>query len=218
MNADPAGFAFAICGSGRGTGQIVLASCPGLRGTLPLAAHHDHHLQRDVATISRCGAQVLVSLLDSLELARLRLQALPAQLAARGVRWQHLPLDPRHTPNTNFEYAWRHVAADLAAIVRDGGRVAIHCLDGRSRSGMVAALVLVEMGCAPQDAINRVRAVRPGALDLGPQEAYVRAQRPGARSANILQLDLLEAVGAAPQQIRGPISQQAASHARRIAL
>jgi hypothetical protein len=65
---------------------------------------------------------------------------------------------------------------------------------------MVAALLLVELGCAPQDAINRVRAARPGALALPQQEDYIRSQTPASRSADILQLDLLEAVVVAPPQ------------------
>jgi hypothetical protein len=58
---------------------------------------------------------------------------------------------------------------------------------------MVAALLLVELGCAPQDAINRVRAARPGALDLIQQEGYVRAHKP-VRTADLYQLDLLDTI------------------------
>jgi hypothetical protein len=67
---------------------------------------------------------------------------------------------------------------------------------------MVAALLLVEMGCAPQDAINRVRAARPGSLELMHQEEYVRAQVPAPRSADIYQLDLLDAPGPTPVRRR----------------
>jgi ADP-ribosyl-[dinitrogen reductase] hydrolase len=197
MTGDPPAFALAICGGGRG--QIAIAACPGRSRALPLAAA-DRQLQRDTATIARWGAQVLVTLLDSLELARLRLQALPAELALHRVDWQHLPLDPRQTPNPSFEDSWRKVAAGLAGRVRDGGRVAIHCRDGRTRAGMVAALLLVELGCAPQDAINRVRAARPGAIELPQQEDYIRAQTPASRSADIFQMDLLESVAAGPAQ------------------
>jgi protein-tyrosine phosphatase len=94
-------------------------------------------------------------------------------------------------PNPSFEQSWRAISVPLASIVREGGRVAVHCRDGRTRAGMVAALLLVEVGCAPQDAINRVRAARPGALDGSRQEEYVRAQTP-PRSADLYQLELLE--------------------------
>jgi protein-tyrosine phosphatase len=206
MTDDAMGFALAICGCGRGRGQIALAACPGRSYALPPAAAGDRQLQRDTATIARWGAQVLVSLLDSLELARLRLQALPAQLALHRVEWQHLPLDSRHTPSPSFEYSWHRVAPSLATIVREGGRVAIHCRDGRTRAGMVAALLLVELGCAPQDAINRVRAARPGALALRQQEDYIRSHMPGPRSADILQLDLQESTLVAPAQAALPSS------------
>jgi ADP-ribosyl-[dinitrogen reductase] hydrolase len=167
----------------------------------------DRLLQRDTATIARWGAQALVTLLDSLEMARLRLQALPPLLGSHRIVWHHLPLDPRQAPNPSFEQSWRSLSQQLADLVRDGGRVAIHCRDGRTRTGMVAALLLVELGCAPQDAINRVRAARPGSLELTHQEDYVRAQVPAPRSADIYQLDLLDAAGAAPAH-RGSSDEQ----------
>jgi hypothetical protein len=60
---------------------------------------------------------------------------------------------------------------------------------------MVAALLLVELGCAPQDAINRVRAARPGALSYFAQEEYVRRQVRVAPPPEVFQLDLLETSG-----------------------
>ena len=43
---------------------------------------------------------------------------------------------------------------------------------------MVAARMLVEMGEKPADAIRRVRAARPGAIETSDQEKYVRDVRP----------------------------------------
>jgi ADP-ribosyl-[dinitrogen reductase] hydrolase len=193
MTGDPPGFALAICGCGRVRGQIAIAGCPG-RSTQPqLPSAADRLLQRDVATLARWGASAVVTLLDSLEMARLRLQPLPAMLTAQRIAWHHLPLDPRQAPNPSFEQSWGELSARLAIVVRDGGRVAVHCRDGRARAGMVAALLLVELGCAPQDAINRVRAARPGALDLIQQEGYVRAHKP-VRTADLYQLDLLDTI------------------------
>jgi protein-tyrosine phosphatase len=116
-------------------------------------------------------------------------------LAAQRIAWHHLPLDPRQAPNPSFEQGWSELSLRLATIVREGGRVVVHCRDGRARAGMVAALLLIELGSPPQDAINRVRAARPGTLDLSPQEAYVRAHRP-VRTADLYQLDLLEPIAA----------------------
>jgi protein-tyrosine phosphatase len=133
-------------------------------------------LERDVATIARWGAEVAVSLLDELELARLRVKTLPNLLAASRVAWHQVPLHHSQLRDPAFEHAWRAVAPQLIRILWRGGRIAVHCRDGKTRAGVVAARLLVEAGCAPQDAINRVRAARQGALDSIEQEEYVRAQ------------------------------------------
>ncbi len=43
---------------------------------------------------------------------------------------------------------------------------------------MIAGRLLVEFGAAPDDAIQAVRQARPGTIETGAQEAYIRRQRP----------------------------------------
>ena len=78
MNRDGPSFALAIVGTGRARGQIAICCCPGRAGGMPLPSQAARLLERDVATIARWGAEALVCLLDELELARLRVKALPA--------------------------------------------------------------------------------------------------------------------------------------------
>lgn len=176
MNGDGSSFALAIVGTGRARGQIAISCCPGRACATPLPSYATRLLERDVATIARWGAEAAVSLLDELELARLRVKALPALLTASNVAWYQVPLNPNPLPDPAFEHTWRALAPQLVRILWRGGRIAVHCRDGKSRAGVVAARLLVEAGCTPQDAINRVRAARQGALDSPEQEAYVRAQ------------------------------------------
>ena len=70
--------------------------------------------------------------------------------------------------------------------------MALHCRDGRDRTGMVAARLLVELGCHPSDAINRVRGARPGAIATAEQEAYVRRQVAVPEPYEGMQLGLLD--------------------------
>jgi protein-tyrosine phosphatase len=56
---------------------------------------------------------------------------------------------------------------------------------------MVAARLLVESGCPPQDAINRVRAARPGAIEHPGAERYVLSHVPQIRTDEEAQLSLL---------------------------
>jgi hypothetical protein len=48
---------------------------------------------------------------------------------------------------------------------------------------MIAAKLLVELGCPAQDALNRVRGARPGVLLHPDEEQFVRAQAPAAEAA-----------------------------------
>ncbi len=78
-----------------------------------------------------------------------------------------------HGPSDGVEHHYHRMAdADLlgadatevarlarlaADRVRDGRRVLVRCQAGLNRSSLVAALALVDLGLAPQDAIDRIR-------------------------------------------------------------
>jgi protein-tyrosine phosphatase len=147
---------------------------------------------RDVETLARWGTQALVTLLDDVELARLRLHALPGLLSAAGITWYCAPLAPERAPTPGFESVWSKIGPVLRDTLWQGGKVALHCRDGRDRTGMVAARLLVELGCHPLDAINRVRGARPGAIASAEQEAYVRRQQAVPEPYEGMQLALLE--------------------------
>ena len=165
MNIQDSGFALAVVGLGRTRGKVAMAGCPGRSGALPLLGHDPRSLQRDIGAIERWGAQVLVTLLDDSELAGLHLQELPKLLSAARIVWHYAPLNPKRLPDLGFEDTWTSLGRRLMDILRDGGKVAIHCQDGKTRVGMVTARLLIEAGCPPQDAVNRVRAARPGAIE-----------------------------------------------------
>ncbi len=185
-------FAVAIVGTGRGRGQIGMTGCPGRGATWMLPGSSERELERDVETLARWGTQALVTLLDDIELARLRLHSLPGLLASAGITWYRAPLAPKQVATTDFESVWSKVGPVLRDILWQGGKVALHCRDGRDRTGMVAARLLVELGCHPLDAINRVRNARQGAIASADQEKYVRRQRPVAEPYEGMQLALLE--------------------------
>jgi ADP-ribosyl-[dinitrogen reductase] hydrolase len=185
-------FAVAIVGTGRGRGQVGMTGCPGRGATWMLPGGSDRELERDVEILARWGAQALVTLLDDIELARLRLHSLPGLLSSAGITWYRAPLAPEQIATADFESVWSRVGPVLREILWQGGKVALQCQDGRDRAGMVAARLLVELGCQPLDAINRVRGARRGAIASAEQEEYVRRQRPAAESYQAMQPALPE--------------------------
>ena len=64
---------------------------------------------------------------------------------------------------------WPGLSAQLHEILDEGGAVLVHCHGGHGRAGMVALRLLVERGEAPEAALKRIRAVRPGAVQTDGQ-------------------------------------------------
>jgi atypical dual specificity phosphatase len=55
-----------------------------------------------------------------------------------------------------------------------GERVAVHCGAGLGRAGTMLAAYLVSQGCGAEEAMERVRAARPGSIETLEQEQAVR--------------------------------------------
>jgi ADP-ribosyl-[dinitrogen reductase] hydrolase len=168
-----------------------------------LASNSAWRLQRDVATLKYWGAQALVTLLEKPELALMRLGDLPAVAAAHHIAWYHIPLREGHIPDERFELLWQSVAPNLRRVLWCGGRVALHCGDGRTRTAMIAAKLLVELGCPAQDALNRVRGARPGVLSRREEEEFVRAQAPASEAAYRTHVSLVQPLTVGSAAARG---------------
>jgi len=77
------------------------------------------------------------------------------------VLYVYFPIFDEDLPNLSKLNA----VADLgAALIRSGQRVLSHCGMGFNRSALVAGLILMRLGVNGPDAVQRLRACRPGAL------------------------------------------------------
>ena len=88
--------------------------------------------------------------------------------------WFHLPIVDASIPDQGFEQELEIAGEEIRALLRGGRDVLVHCRGGLGRAGMIAARLLVELGMEPAEAIARVRAVRPGAIETPEQERFVR--------------------------------------------
>ena len=78
---------------------------------------------------------------------------------------------------------------------------------------MIAARLLVELGCNPADALNRVRAARPGSIATAEQEKYVHRQRAVPEPYEGMQLALLDEDQAARRAAaKGLVAATTAAH------
>ena len=158
-------------------GLIGITFCPGKRDAHAMTGPWERDLAIDLKAIRDWGAGTLVTLIEEHEFGMLGVQALPSLAAEAGLDWHHLPIKDVNVPDARFEAGWKEVGPRIASILKRGERLVVHCRGGLGRAGMVSALLLVEQGVPPEEAIRRVRAARPGAIETREQEQYVLKSR-----------------------------------------
>lgn len=145
-----------------GGGRIAISSIPGLGGDLA----------GDIARIGDWDPRVVVTMTTTAEMKAAGAATLGASLEVLGIAWLHLPVPDYHSLQGNGDAQWPAVSKQLHAVLADGGGVYIHCHGGRGRSGMIALRLLVELGEEPDAALERLRAVRTGAVETDDQFAW----------------------------------------------
>lgn len=135
-----------------GAGWISLSPLPGRGGDLAA----------DVAGLVRWRADLVVSLTEAAEMVT---GDLPGALVAAGVGWLHLPIPDFGIPDG----CAGAVVTGLTDRLAQGQRIALHCMGGCGRSGMIALRLMVRAGEAAGPALERLRAVRPCAVETPAQ-------------------------------------------------
>jgi ADP-ribosyl-[dinitrogen reductase] hydrolase len=162
-------------------GEIGMTICPGKDenagfGKGPGPWKRD--LDMDLQVIKEWGANILVSLMEGFEFDLLSVPELPDKVRSRGIRWMHLPIVDVSVPDNLFEERWNTEGEELRQVLKEGGRIVIHCRGGLGRTGIIAARLLVEFGMRPVIVMAMVRRARPGTIQTLEQERYVLSCRP----------------------------------------
>jgi protein-tyrosine phosphatase len=121
----------------------------------------------------RC--ELLVSLMESHEYEWLGIAGLFERAASLGIEVVHFPIEDADAPSPDEMPRFGELIARIVDVARAGRTVVIHCRGGLGRTGTVAASCLVALGHLPEQAIECVRAVRPGAVETVAQERWVHA-------------------------------------------
>ncbi|MGU3287649.1 cyclin-dependent kinase inhibitor 3 family protein [Methylobacterium mesophilicum] len=158
--------------------RVGITFCPGKKGPSVFGAPWDRELTADVEAIRAWGASSVLTLIEAHEFDLLSVKGLPEAVREAGLVWHHAPIPDVSVPGSAFKAAWRSIGPRISEQLSNGQSVVVHCRGGLGRAGMVAAMLLVTMGEDPKRAIERVRAVRPGAIETPAQEAYVLNQEP----------------------------------------
>src|SRR6185503_3984148 len=130
---------------------------PGLLAISPRPRGGDW-LEVDISALAAQHLDVLVSLLEPAEASELGLEDEAACCAASGFEFLSLPVPDLGTPLDSLGFT--RVAANLAGLLREGRRIAIHCRQSVGRSGLLAVSIAVAAGVSLDNAIEAVCAAR----------------------------------------------------------
>ena len=125
---------------------------PGLHGDL----------RSDLQAVRRAGIRMLISLTP---------EAVPERdLLAYNIKGRHFPIVGMGVPLLDPTLV---LCEELSGVLRQGSKIAFHCMAGVGRTGMMLACHLVSRGISAGDAIVRVRERIPRAIQTSGQEAFV---------------------------------------------
>lgn len=118
----------------------------------------------------KAGAELVVDLTEPLETPRRSAERARHASVQQDLRHRRFPVADHGVPAD--EAAFERLARELAGELHRGTGVVIHCLGGKGRSSLLAASVLALRGLGLAEALDRIRAARPGA---GPETPEQRA-------------------------------------------
>lgn len=131
-------------------------------------------MNADLDVIEQWNAAAVVTLLEAHELRELKIVELGTEVARRNMEWHHWPIVDGCCPSAEFDSAWPMRSRKLLHLLQAGANVIVHCKGGLGRAGTIASRLLAEAGFRPDLAIDRIREVRPGAIETDAQLDWVK--------------------------------------------
>jgi protein-tyrosine phosphatase len=144
--------------------SFIFTPCPGTKGT-PL---HDTMTQLKTA-----GASSVISMLSNQELEFLNVPDLGETCERIGLSWYQLPIEDDEGPEQPFERSYAKHKTALLAAIENKETVVIHCRGGTGRTGLMAAILLLDFGLNWSETKTLVQSIRPKALTIESQVDYL---------------------------------------------
>ncbi len=147
-------------------GKIAMMPCPGTK---------EADLLKSVADIASNNISAVLTLTPSDELEMLKADELPELCRTNDIDWFHLPIVDDQAPTIAFHNAWQNNGQKIMAHLKGGKNIALHCQGGTGRTGLVAAIILLNMGLSRLETEEKIKAIRPLALTIESQVAFLDA-------------------------------------------
>lgn len=143
---------------------LVLMPCPGTK---------ELGLTESIQQLKENGVKAIVTAITREEMHEKHVEELGAIAQANGISWIHLPIEDDAVPDEMFTEHWPTVSPQLRSLLKKGDKVALHCMGGSGRTGLLAAHLLLDMNWELETIISQVQALRPGAFTKPEQREYI---------------------------------------------
>lgn len=161
-----------------GKAAVGMTLCPGKQGFSEYGRPWLRDLKQDMTVLKEWGCNVLLTLMESDELKRFHVFDIGEIAEGMGIKWYHIPITDGSPPDERFKAVWPSIGRILLNTLKNGGRIVIHCRGGLGRTGLIACLLLIELGTPSQEALHIVRLTRPGAVETVDQEHFIQVYKP----------------------------------------
>lgn len=129
-------------------GRLAIMPCP--RG--------GEELEDELRFLANLGVQILASVLTDEDGLGYELELEERLCTKLGIEYLSFPIDDHDVPGSTADAT--AFIESLATRLARGRNVAVHCLAGIGRSGLICASLLVTAGFSPQQAFDKLSAAR----------------------------------------------------------
>lgn len=147
--------------------HLIFTPCPGTKGA---------DLQTSVQQLKQAGANAVITTTPTEEMVGLGVETLPQVCEQQGLAWFHMPIEDDSAPASDFQDAWDQHKAKIQQLLDQGGSIVIHCKGGSGRTGLMAAILLLERGIELEKAVAMVKTLRPNSLKVPSHMKYLERQ------------------------------------------
>lgn len=146
-------------------GTLSLTACPGTQGL---------SLEKSLKQLQDSGVTALITLLSDQELEAAGLENFIQTVKKVGLDSFHVPAPDDDLPGDVFEKRWQAALHKIEEHLSANHSVAIHCMGGSGRTGLIAGRLMLNQGFSSEDIISKIRALRPKSFSLDAQKNYIK--------------------------------------------
>jgi protein-tyrosine phosphatase len=115
-------------------------------------------LDQEITQLKKQGTGVMVSLLESHEVAELGLSKQKDICIAHGIEYINFPIVDRSIPAAGGKI--KDLIESLTGQINQGNSVVIHCRMGIGRSSIIAGSILLKIGYKPNEVLTHISKIR----------------------------------------------------------